>query len=437
MTAYALTAAAPAAPRPKLALIVLIVLAVHALLLFGLPRWARTVLSPGGPPVFQIRTIAPAQPQPAAQTAPAPRPPRHKPKPHPKPSPAPPAADQPLPFTDSPPVADTTSSLLSPPSRAAFGGNAPLPAIVSPLPPDHVPAVIEQLAAQPGPAAPDTRTPGAPDPPKPVQLPRPAEIVYQATVTQSGRRVALPSTINWRHDGLLYELRWVLYGPAIGDHSRSVTGLVTAHGLAPVTAKAMGSDGYNLTFDYAQSRLRGESPPDAPASDAASAASAASAAGETPGAVPLPPGAQDPFSLLIQLGALVAGNPSQYPVGTRISLPVASSSDQAPQPASFTIADDSDFAAAATAGQFAGRSLPALHLVHESAGGRDPRIELWLGKRLDYLPLRMLFIQPDGDQIDMTLQSAHTQTVPPSLPAAAASSAGSERGGEGDSGDTP
>ena len=428
MTAYALTAAAP---RSKLALVMLIVLVAHALLLFGLPRWARTVLAPGGPPVFQIRTIAPEQPQPTAAapapTVPAPRSLRHKPKPHPKPTPAPPAADQPPPSAGGPPVTDTTSSLLSPPPRAVFGGNALLPPIISPLPPDQVPAVIEQLAAQPGPAASDTRTPGTPDPLAPVQLPRPAEMVYQATVTQSERRVALPSTINWRHDGLLYELRWVLYGPAIGDHGRRVTGLVTAGGLAPVNARAMGPNGYNLAFDYAQSRLRTGPPLDAPAS------SAASAAGETPDAVPLPPGVQDPFSLLIQLGALIAGNPSQYPVGSRISLPVASSSDQTPQPASFTIVDDNDFTAP---GQFAGQSLPALHLVHESAGDRDSRVELWLGKRVDYLPLRMLFVQHDGDQIDMTLQSAHTQNVSPSLPATAASSAGPDRGA-GDPGDTP
>ena len=414
----------------------LIVLAAHALLLLGLPRWARTVLAPGGPPVFQIRTIAPEPPQPAAAapapTAPAPPPPRRKPKPHPRPAPAPPAAEQPPPAAGGPPVADTTSSLLSPPPRAVFGGNAPLPPIISPLPPDQVPAVIEQLAAQPSPAASDTRTPGAPDPLAPVQLPRPADMVYQATVTQSERRVALPSTLNWRHDGVLYELHWVLYGPAIGDHSRRVTGLVTAGGLAPVNARAMGPNGYNLAFDYAQSRLRIGPPLDAPAS------SAASAAAQAPEAAPLPPGAQDPFSLVIQLGALIAGNPSQYPVGSRITLPLASSSDQTPQPASFTIADDGDFTAP---GPFAGQRLPALHLVHESAGGRDSRVELWLGKRIDYLPLRMLFVQPDGDQIDMTLQSAHTQNVPPSLPAAAAaasSAAGPDRGAsDPDPGDTP
>jgi hypothetical protein len=444
-------------------LVTLIVLAVHALLLLGLPRWTRTVPVTGGPPAFQIRTIVLGPPQPApadaatpAETVPAPPPPPQS-KPRLKPPPAPVPADNPTPaLPDSQPTVDmprsgtanahanfplpviamspalrpaagTASapdvppSLLQAPPLAVFGGKMPLPPIVPPLPPDQALMVMQQ-AAQPvsaSSAASEAQTPGAPGPIPPVQLPRPAEITYQAILTQSGRLVALPSTINWRHDGQYYDLRWTLYGPAVGDRSRTATGLVTARGLAPVTVTVMGADAYNLAFDYAQSRLRSAPlPPASGAGSAASAPSSAASATDSAAGIGLPPGAQDPLSLLIELGALIAGKPAQYPVGSRVALPVVYSPGQAPQPTEFTIADDNDFA---VTGQFSGQHLPALHLVREPANERDPRIELWLGKRLDYLPVRLLIVQPGGDRLDMTIQSAYTQTVQPSLPASEAS----------------
>ena len=469
MTAYAPSLPTPAETGSKLALVTLVVLAVHALLLLGLPHWARTVPVTGGPPVFQIRTIALGPPQPVAiaapaEVAPAP-PPRPKPRPKPAPKLAPPVDDRPAPaMPDSPPAVDAPLSdavnprdsrpppgvvsdvrlpaavpmeaaadarpvsLLQAPPLAVFGGTMPLPPIAPPLPPDQALAVMQQVA-RPRPAssaAPNARTPGTPDPVPSVQLPRPAEMTYQATVTQGSRMVALPSTINWRHDGQFYDLRWALYGPAIGDRSRFATGLVTARGLAPVTARSMETDAYNLTFDYAQSRLRNEPLPSASASaDATPPAPAASAesADNPSGGDVLPPGAQDPLSVLIELGALIAGNPAQYPAGSRISLPVAGNGGLILPTVNFTVADDSDFA---VGGQFTGQRLPTVHLVHEPVDEHDARIELWLGKRFDYLPLRLLFIQSGGDRLDMTLQSAYTQTVPPSsaaLPASAPSGA--------------
>jgi hypothetical protein len=134
----------------------------------------------------------------------------------------------------------------------------------------------------------------------------------------------------------------------------------------------------------------------------------------------VPPGTQDPSSALIELGALIAGNPSQYPVGSRISLPMTNGNSLTPQPTDFVIVDSSDFPAA---GQFQGKRLPALHLVHDPNNIHDARIELWLGKLLDYLPLRLLVIQPEGERLDMTLQSAFL-TMPPVRASSSARSIG-------------
>jgi hypothetical protein len=420
LTAYAATAAA--VPRPQLALVALVVLALHALLLLGLPRWTRTVPVTGGPPMFQIRTIAlgPSQPVTAsAQAAPEPHPPQPKSKLRPRPKPplmplmphkppsgtAAPGKGLPLPVltvADPPPPtasAETadTGSLLQAPPLATFGDQvSPLP-IAPPLPPDQVLAAMQQAAS--------SATPGTPDPTPPVQLPRSVDMAYQATATQNGRPVTLSSTIIWRRDEQFYNLHWRLYGPAIGDHSRDAKGLVTARGLAPITAQAMGPNGYALLFDYAQSRLRGPSLPSASAPESAGLA--------------LPPGAQDPLSVLIQLSGLIAGNPAQYPVGSRITLPVANSADQPVRQADFVIVDDSDFSF--LSGALANQRSPALHLVHEPASDHDTRVELWLAKRLDYLPVRLLLTPATGgNPLDMTLQSA---TLPPAWSASSAPAA--------------
>ena len=90
-------------------------------------------------------------------------------------------------------------------------------------------------------------------------------------------------------------------------------------------------------------------------------------------------------------------------MGSRIELPLAAvGSDQAPRRADYIIMDDNDIAAAG--GAFADQPLPALHLVRVPADEHDVHIELWLGRQMDYLPIRLLIIQPDGDRLDMTLQ---------------------------------
>jgi hypothetical protein len=320
-------------------LLVLAVLAVHALLLLGLPFWMRSVPAVGRPSVFLIRTILPRPLQSAAAIAVA-TPELQPPTPKLKPAPHPPQHRVP----DAKPLAAADDGRIR----------------TLPLPPDSH-ATGTRLAAPPTLASPHAsavQMPRTPDSIPPARLPRSAQIAYQAIITQGGRVTALASTIDWRHDGQSYALRWTL-GTA-GERGRLATGRITAHGLVP-----------------------------APASGAS-----------------LPADALDPISAWIELGALIAGNPAQYPVGSRISLPVAGG-DLISRQADYVVVDDGDVAAG---GLFEGQPLPALHLVHKPADAHNARIELWLGKLLDYLPVRLVIVQPDGKRLDMTLQSINEQT---------------------------
>jgi hypothetical protein len=186
-----------------------------------------------------------------------------------------------------------------------------------------------------------------------VRLPRPARIDYQAVITQNGRLTALPSTIDWRSDGQSYDLRWTLDSPVISDRGRSSTGRVTANGLAPAITDA------------------------------------------------LPPDAQDPLSVWIELGALIAANPAQYLIGSRISVTVMDGKDATPWQMDFSIVDDADIMGA---GQFEDQLILALCLVHEPVDNQDARIELWLGKSFDYLPIRLMMVRPGGVRLEMVMR---------------------------------
>jgi hypothetical protein len=295
VTAYAIIATTF---KPRLALVSLFVLAAHALLLVGLQR-IHTVPVAGVAPIFLVRTIVPESPQAAlaepATTVPAPLPQRPKPTPHPAP---------------------------------------PAPALSA----DEKPAA----AAQPR----ERAAPAGPEPFPTVRLPRPAQIAYQAVATQNGRMTALPSTIDWRHDGQSYDLRWTLDSPAVDDRGHHAVGQVTARGLVP-----------SATDD------------------------------------PVPPGAQDP-RVWIELGIQIARNPAQYLPGSRIM--------------DFTVVGDNDIAGA---GQFEDQPLPALHLVHEPVTDQDVRIELWLGKLFDYLPVGLLVIRPDGGRVEMVMRGIKSQAT--------------------------
>jgi hypothetical protein len=250
-------------------------------------------------------------------------------------------------------------------------------------------------------------------------LPRSAQANYQAVVTDGGKQTMLPANLNWRYDGSYYDLRFTLYGTVIGERSRYSAGLITSRGLAPVTARSASAPAYNLTFDYTQMRLRSWPQLSAifatsvAATDASLAISGSNAAAEPSlDTLGLQAGTQDPLSLVIQLGALIAGNPSQYVAGYRFSLPVINgTTDPEGPPAKlmeFTVVDDKNFVAS---GQFEGQPMPAVHLVHEPQNEQDVRIELWLGKLLDYLPLRQIITESNGNQIDITVRDAHTQSV--------------------------
>ncbi len=119
--------------------------------------------------------------------------------------------------------------------------------------------------------------------------------------------------------------------------------------------------------------------------------------------VPLLAGAQDRLSVMIELAAMIASAPKQYPPATTITIQTIGPRD----------ADTWLF----TVGETETLSLPngaqtALKLVRNPRQEFDQKVELWLAPALDYLPARIRITESNGDFIDQKWLSTEALVEP-------------------------
>jgi hypothetical protein len=106
-------------------------------------------------------------------------------------------------------------------------------------------------------------------------------------------------------------------------------------------------------------------------------------------------GAQDRLSVLMQLGALLAGDPLRYPPGSVIAVQTVGPRDA--EIWTFNVGEEEQLSV--PAGNFAVRKLtrnPRLPF--------DDKVEVWLAPELGYLPVRLKLTQAGGDFADMQLR---------------------------------
>ena len=374
--ALASPAFGPSSRRQLLAVTLLVVL-LHALLLFGLPRLGRIVSAGQNTPAFETRLIAPPAPTPAdtpraPEAPPAPAPPPApaakrapvdrtpaRPRPSSKPRPAPAGTDTATP---------AEPSLFTVKSPVGFGGGSLAVAITPPLSDTQADVVLAFEQAQDG----------AP----PVRIPRASWLSYQTTGVIGGQPLDTTTTLNWRQDGRWYDAEWRLFTNLTGDRTRITTGLLTPQGLAPVSAR-LGYESVPSRFDYDARRVH---------------------FGASDTSARLKPGMQDRVGALLQLGSLLAGDPARYPQGSVIEMPAAH--ERGPGQWRFAVLADEDVSV------LGGKSVPTVRLLHTPDDAQDARIEVWLGRSLDYLPARLMITEPNGDRVDSTLSTAIAQPTP-------------------------
>jgi hypothetical protein len=173
----------------------------------------------------------------------------------------------------------------------------------------------------------------------------------------------------WKQDGTSYEA-WLTisaFGQARVQNSR---GQVTPQGLAPLRFSDKFRSEVAAHFNREQGKV--------------------TFSANTPD-VPLLSGAQDHLSILIQLGAMVAGEPSHYPSATTLSFQAIGSRDA--DTWLFAVENEEKLV-------LPGGELNTLKLVRNPRKEFDQKVELWLAPALGYLPARIRITESNGDSID-------------------------------------
>ncbi|SEA08786.1 DUF3108 domain-containing protein [Acidovorax soli] len=384
-------------PRRPLFVLTALVLALHWLVLQGMPMaWDSSPSTPPAAQVFSTRSIAPTPPAavpPAPPAPPAPARPataRKKPAAPPATQHAAKAATAPPPMPSAPP--DNPGE--APPPDAAVD-TAGTPAAEMPGKPDAdavaiAPAPDASAPATPSPTDPDNplgagvdiRPPGGATGPAAdaasfaVRLPVPVRLAFDVSGQAKKFNYSASAELLWRHDGNRYEARQEISAFLLGTRSQGSVGQITAQGLQPERFADRSRSEQAAHFDHAQGRIT-------------------FSANTPPAAVG--PGAQDRLSVFIQLGAMLAAEPGRFVPGTQVTLTTASarSADR------WTFSIEGQETLDLPAGP-----LLAWKLQRLPRRDYDQKAELWLAPDLGYMPARIRLTQANGDFADLRLRNS-------------------------------
>ncbi|MES2610267.1 MAG: DUF3108 domain-containing protein [Pseudomonadota bacterium] len=380
-------------PRRALIALTALVLALHWLLLRGVPLVWDSPAAPTGQ-VFSTRTIAaapapapvptPAPPPPAAPPAAAPRPsPAKKP---PRPAPASQAAPAPIAVAEPPPTPEAATEVaIAPAEPPALPASAPPPepAASAAVAAASVPAVPASVPADPNPTAAgiDIAPPGGgtgqnASATPPVQVPAPIRLTFEVKGQAKKFDYTARAELLWQHDGSRYEARQEVSAFLVGSRTQRSTGLITAQGLQPERFGDRSRSEQAAHFDYAQGRV--------------------TFSANTPQAA-IGPGAQDRLSMFIQLASMLAADPARYTPGTQITLTTVSARNADRWTYSIEAPETLNLPVGAT---------PTLKLLRLPRRDYDQKAELWLAPGLGYLPARIKLTQSNGDFADLLLRGS-------------------------------
>lgn len=272
-------------------------------------------------------------------------------------------------------------------STTGQGQTAPLPEATNPAPTPAEPAQAQPTAQ----AAPAVAVGGAASTPPHVPAPTVArrlvvpgstQLEFSVQASRKGLNLPAQSTLVWQTDGGSYRASLVIRAALGLGRDRNQTSVGT---IDPVLGLQPQRFGDKNKTEVATHFDRSRTPP---------AIRFSSNAPETE----LLPGSQDRLSVLLQLAAMLAGEPRRYVPGSVVLIHTAGSRDAELWHFKVGTVEPLELPAG---------SLNALHLVREPLHAYDNRVEVWLAPALGHLPVRILWTQANGDVVDQRLAS-HT-----------------------------
>lgn len=197
----------------------------------------------------------------------------------------------------------------------------------------------------------------------------PGSLTLQYRVQSNKFPYSLNAEFSWQHNGASYDAR-LAFGAFGFTRVQTSRGQITPEGLAPVRF----SDKYRSEVAAHFVRDKGKVIFSANTPDVALLA-----------------GAQDRLSIVVQLAAMLAGDPQRFPLATTIALQTVGARDA--DTWLFTVEPDEVL-------ELPGGAQPTRKLVRNARREFDQKVELWLAPTLGYLPARIRITESNGDYID-------------------------------------
>jgi len=209
-------------------------------------------------------------------------------------------------------------------------------------------------------------------------LPPPVDLVYSIKARQRGIAINGDATVQWRHGDGRYSLHAVshagLFGKILENHSE---GVIDDYGLAPAT--------------FQEKRFRKE-----PTSVTFHRDSKTITFSKGDESYPIKGGEQDRTSAPWQLVAQARSAPDKFTAGSQWAYFVAGRRD-AESWVFRTVGRETV--------QTGAGAVEAVHFVKSPPkGDAHQQVDLWLAPGLDWYPVRILFVDEDGDYVDQLLQ---------------------------------
>lgn len=242
----------------------------------------------------------------------------------------------------------------------------PAPMVAQAAAPAAAPAPPAQAPSMPREAGPQTAA---------FTVPGSVRLHYKVSVNRRNQLWHGDGELLWRHDGEHYEAKLEVSAPLLPTRTQHSTGRITADGLAPLRFSEKSRSEEAAHFQRDQGKVSFSSNrPDAP----------------------LLAGAQDRLSVILQLGALIAGDPGKFGPDATIAIQTAGTREA--EAWVFTVEAPEQL-------QLPGGSVATLKLIRKPRKEFDQKVELWLAPGMDYVPVRLRLTQPNGDWLDQQWSS--------------------------------
>ena len=197
----------------------------------------------------------------------------------------------------------------------------------------------------------------------------PASLNLQYDVSSNKFPFRLNAELGWQQDGASYDAK-LSFGAFGLRRVQTSRGQIASDGLAPLRF----SDKYRSEVAAHFVREKGK----------------VTFSANTPDA-PLLAGAQDRLSVVLQLAAMVAGDPERFVRASTITLQIIGPRDV--DIWLFTVEEDETLS-------LPGGPQATRKLVRNPRREFDQKVELWLAPALGYLPARIRITEANGDYID-------------------------------------